>query len=101
MDIYEQFFTCGEIKLYAKHLFSALVQNSTANRFPTNNKSEQVYINFQNFVFNLSMIVRGTLEERVKWLFTFYDLNADARIDKNVIVFITFPVEYENNNAVN
>jgi Ca2+-binding EF-hand superfamily protein len=80
-EIYADIFTTGDCKLFSKHLFSALVQNSRHLRdenSPTD-RDDQIY--FQHFIANLSVLVRGNLEERVKWLFSFYDLNKNGQIN--------------------
>jgi Ca2+-binding EF-hand superfamily protein len=81
VEIYSQFFSCGDCKLYAKHLFSALLQNTNKYRDSTNSNE---HINFQDFIINLSITVRGSLDERIRWLFTFYDLNRNGKITREV-----------------
>jgi Ca2+-binding EF-hand superfamily protein len=42
-------------------------------------------INFQQFLITLSTIMRGTLDEKIKWLFNFYDLNKDGKISHDEV----------------
>lgn len=39
---------------------------------------------FQDFVFGLSIILRGTVNDRLNWAFNLYDLNKDGCITKEV-----------------
>lgn len=41
----------------------------------------------QDFVFGLSIILRGTINDRLNWAFNLYDLNKDGCITKEVIKF--------------
>lgn len=38
----------------------------------------------QDFVFGLSIILRGTINDRLNWAFNLYDLNKDGCITKEV-----------------
>ncbi len=46
--------------------------------------SECERVSFKDFIVSLSTISRGTVEERVKWLFNFYDTNKDNKISRDV-----------------
>ena len=37
---------------------------------------------FQDFVFNLSVLLRGSLDEKLNWTFSLYDINGDGYITK-------------------
>lgn len=37
---------------------------------------------FQDFVQNLSILSRGSLEEKLRWAFTLYDINGDGYITR-------------------
>lgn len=92
IEIYSQYFSCGDCTSYAKHLFSALLQqhysttllNSKDNKLK---KSLNFEINFQQFAITLSTIMRGTFDEKIRWLFSFYDLNKDGKISHDVSFF--------------
>ncbi|CAF0741767.1 unnamed protein product [Brachionus calyciflorus] len=77
-EIYSHLFSCGDTQLFSKHLFSAMSQqvlSSTNKNYRYKNE-----INFKEFLMVLSDIMRGSLEDRIKWLFYFYDINKDGRI---------------------
>lgn len=40
------------------------------------------FFSFQDFVTGLSILSRGTLEEKLKWTFSLYDINGDGCITK-------------------
>jgi len=61
--------------LFSKHLFSALVQQQ-GSRF----EPEVSEINFEQFLQTLSILMRGTPEEKIRWMFYFYDLNRDGMV---------------------
>ena len=69
--------------MFSKHLFSALVQQQNVNTY-TPRINEITEINFKQFLMTLSTVMRGTVEERVRWMFQFYDLNKDGIITKEV-----------------
>jgi Ca2+-binding EF-hand superfamily protein len=87
-EIYSQIFSCGDTAVLSKHLFSAMnFQNQ--NRFSTvvlfsRPLSSENELNFKVFLITLSSIMRGTIDEKIKWLFNFYDLNKDGRITPDV-----------------
>lgn len=43
-------------------------------------------INFKEFLVVLSTLIRGNLDDRIKWLFYFYDTNRDGKISRDVIL---------------
>lgn len=45
-------------------------------------------INFKEFLIVLSTLMKGTLNDRIKWLFYFYDINMDGKISRDVICLI-------------
>ena len=48
---------------------------------------------FQDFVIGLSILVRGTMEEKVRWMFTLYDQDRDGYISRfDYIFFLLFLV---------
>jgi hypothetical protein len=71
--IYAALFPLGNCKRYAKHLYSTMMRNPRAN-----------HVTFKDFAVSLSAITKGTIEQRVKWLFSFYDLNKDGKITRDV-----------------
>lgn len=45
---------------------------------------------FQDFVIGLSIILRGTIIDRLNWAFNLYDLNKDGCITKEVKLTLVF-----------
>ncbi|XP_061818047.1 Kv channel-interacting protein 1b [Nerophis lumbriciformis] len=68
--IYAQFFPHGDASMYAHYLFSA---------FDTTNNGS---IKFKDFVTGLSILLRGTLREKLEWTFHLYDINKDGCINR-------------------
>ncbi|KAG9509793.1 Calsenilin [Fragariocoptes setiger] len=70
--IYAQFFPRGaDTNQYARFVF---------NTFDVQNKQE---ITFTDFVIGLSVLTRGTIEDKLRWIFTLYDINGDGVITKD------------------
>ncbi|RNA26219.1 Kv channel-interacting 2-like [Brachionus plicatilis] len=82
-EIYSHIFSCGDTELFSKHLFSAMSQQVSNSL----NKSSRLRneINFKEFLTVLSTLLRGTLDDRIKWLFYFYDINRDGKISRDEI----------------
>ncbi|XP_051257900.1 Kv channel-interacting protein 1b isoform X1 [Dicentrarchus labrax] len=68
--IYAQFFPHGDASMYAHYLFNA---------FDTTNNGS---IKFKDFVTGLSILLRGTLREKLEWTFHLYDINKDGYINR-------------------
>uniref|UniRef100_G1P3N8 Potassium voltage-gated channel interacting protein 2 n=1 Tax=Myotis lucifugus TaxID=59463 RepID=G1P3N8_MYOLU len=75
-QIYSQFFPQGGESTYATFLFNA---------FDTNHDGS---VNFEDFVAGLSVILRGTIDDRLNWAFNLYDLNKDGCITKEEMLDI-------------
>ncbi|CAG5877916.1 unnamed protein product [Menidia menidia] len=58
--------------MYAHYLFNA---------FDTTNNGS---IKFKDFVMGLSILLRGTLREKLEWTFHLYDINRDGYINREV-----------------
>ncbi|XP_044862609.1 calsenilin isoform X2 [Mauremys mutica] len=70
--IYAQFFPQGDASMYAHFLFNAFdVDRNGA-------------ICFEDFVVGLSILLRGTVHEKLNWAFNLYDINKDGYITKEV-----------------
>ncbi|KAG7263592.1 hypothetical protein CRUP_035575 [Coryphaenoides rupestris] len=74
--IYSQFFPQGDSSMYAHFLFEA---------FDTDKNGS---VSFEDFVFGLSIILRGTINDRLNWAFNLYDLNKDGCITKEEMLDI-------------
>ncbi|XP_062284165.1 Kv channel-interacting protein 2-like isoform X5 [Scomber scombrus] len=68
--IYAQFFPLGDSNMYAHFLFEA---------FDTHNNGA---VNFEDFVVSLSIILRGSITDKLNWAFNMYDLNKDGCITR-------------------
>ncbi|XP_067115249.1 A-type potassium channel modulatory protein KCNIP2 isoform X5 [Osmerus mordax] len=68
--IYSQFFPQGNSSSYAHFLFEA---------FDTNKHGA---VSFEDFVTGLSIILRGSVTDKLNWAFNLYDLNKDGCITK-------------------
>ncbi|KPP68989.1 Kv channel-interacting protein 2-like [Scleropages formosus] len=74
--IYSQFFPQGDSSMYAHFLFEA---------FDTNKNGS---VSFEDFVMGLSIILRGSINDRLNWAFNLYDLNKDGCITKEEMLDI-------------
>ncbi|XP_030626838.1 Kv channel-interacting protein 2 isoform X3 [Chanos chanos] len=74
--IYSQFFPQGDSSTYAHFLFEA---------FDTNKNGS---VSFEDFVIGLSIILRGSINDRLSWAFNLYDLNKDGCITKEEMMDI-------------
>ncbi|XP_025068617.1 calsenilin isoform X2 [Alligator sinensis] len=68
--IYAQFFPQGDATMYAHFLFNAFDMDQTGA------------IRFEDFVIGLSILLRGTVHEKLNWAFNLYDINKDGYITK-------------------
>lgn len=70
-EIFSQFFPQGDATQYAHYVFNTfkqLGQNGT--------------LNFEQFLGMLSSLSRGSVTEKLKWIFGLYDINGDGYITK-------------------
>nr|XP_057934322.1 Kv channel-interacting protein 1b isoform X2 [Doryrhamphus excisus] len=63
-------FWTADASMYAHYLFNA---------FDTSNNGS---IKFKDFVVGLSILLRGTLREKLEWTFHLYDINRDGYINR-------------------
>uniref|UniRef100_A0A8C7YPS0 Kv channel interacting protein 2 n=1 Tax=Oryzias sinensis TaxID=183150 RepID=A0A8C7YPS0_9TELE len=70
--IYSQFFPQGDSSMYAHFLFEA---------FDTHNNGS---VSFEDFAVSLSILLRGSITDKLHWAFNLYDLNKDGCITKEV-----------------
>uniref|UniRef100_K7FS09 Potassium voltage-gated channel interacting protein 2 n=1 Tax=Pelodiscus sinensis TaxID=13735 RepID=K7FS09_PELSI len=75
-QIYSQFFPQGDSGTYATFLFNA---------FDTDHDGS---ISFEFSVATASVILRGTIDDRIGWAFNLYDLNKDGCITKEEMLDI-------------
>ncbi|XP_077629625.1 calsenilin [Crocuta crocuta] len=74
--IYSQFFPQGDATTYAHFLFNAFDADGNGA------------IRFEDFVVGLSILLRGTVHEKLKWAFNLYDINKDGYITKEEMLAI-------------
>ncbi|XP_026072632.1 Kv channel-interacting protein 4-like [Carassius auratus] len=75
-EIYSQFFPQGDASSYAHFLFDA---------FDTDQNGS---VSFEDFVMGLSILLRGTIHEKLNWAFNLYDINKDGYITKEEMLDI-------------
>ncbi|XP_066470276.1 LOW QUALITY PROTEIN: Kv channel-interacting protein 1 [Tiliqua scincoides] len=75
-QIYAQFFPHGDASMYAHYLFNAFdtAQNGS--------------VKFEDFVTALSILLRGSVHEKLRWTFNLYDINKDGYINKEEMMDI-------------
>ncbi|XP_076001626.1 A-type potassium channel modulatory protein KCNIP2 isoform X1 [Genypterus blacodes] len=69
-NIYSQFFPQGDSSMYAHFLFEAFDTDSNGA------------VSFEDFAVSLSIILRGSITDKLNWAFNLYDLNKDGCITK-------------------
>ncbi|XP_036280284.1 Kv channel-interacting protein 1 isoform X2 [Pipistrellus kuhlii] len=75
-QIYAQFFPHGDATTYAHYLFHAFDTTQTGS------------VKFEDFVTALSILLRGTVHEKLRWTFNLYDINKDGYINKEEMMDI-------------
>ncbi|XP_060712379.1 calsenilin-like isoform X1 [Hemiscyllium ocellatum] len=74
--IYSQFFPQGDATMYAHFLFNAF------------DSDRHGAIRFEDFVVGLSVLLRGSIHEKLNWAFNLYDINKDGYITKEDMLAI-------------
>ncbi|XP_069678957.1 Kv channel-interacting protein 4-like [Periplaneta americana] len=69
-NIYAKFFPLGDSSHYAHYVFAALDREHSGT------------ITFRDFMLGLSIVMKGTLQERLRWAFSLYDVNHDGYITR-------------------
>ncbi|XP_028313153.1 calsenilin isoform X5 [Gouania willdenowi] len=75
-SIYSQFFPQGDATTYAHFLFNAFDLDRNGS------------IRFEDFVIGLSVLLRGSVTEKLNWAFNLYDINKDGYITKEEMLAI-------------
>ncbi|XP_071793710.1 uncharacterized protein [Asterias amurensis] len=75
-EIYSQFFPQGDSSHYAHFVF---------NSFDTDHNGS---ITFEEFVTGLSVLSRGSLNDKLNWAFNLYDINGDGYITREEMLSI-------------
>ncbi|XP_075399320.1 A-type potassium channel modulatory protein KCNIP1 isoform X2 [Tenrec ecaudatus] len=66
----------ADASTYAHYLFNAFDTTQTGS------------VNFEDFVTALSILLRGTIHEKLRWTFNLYDINKDGYINKEEMMDI-------------
>ena len=69
-EVYQKIFPLGDSSKYAGLVFRSIDQNKTGT------------VTFGQFLDFLSLLSKGSLEEKILWTFTFYDVNRDGFISQ-------------------
>ncbi|XP_033330996.1 A-type potassium channel modulatory protein KCNIP1 isoform X2 [Megalopta genalis] len=69
-QIFSQFFPQGDASQYAHYVFNTMKRKSSGK------------ISFEEFLTILSKVSRGSVEEKLQWVFGLYDLDGDGLISK-------------------
>ncbi|UJR31406.1 hypothetical protein I4U23_018899 [Adineta vaga] len=68
--IYSHFFPHGDCQSYTSALFRLL------------DRRKRMYFTFEDYVQTLSILIRGSMKERLQWIFRFYDISDDGKLTK-------------------
>jgi len=76
--IYSKFFPTGaNLSCYSHYLFSTMDQQKTG------------VVTFEDFAASLAILLRGSLEDRLRWTFLVYDVNKDGVLTRNEVREVT------------
>ncbi|XP_078588872.1 Kv channel-interacting protein 4-like isoform X2 [Branchiostoma floridae x Branchiostoma japonicum] len=75
-SIYSEFFPQGDSSAYAHYVFNVFDADHNGT------------ISFEEFVIGLSVLSRGSLNEKLMWAFKLYDINGDGYITKEEMLDI-------------
>ncbi|CAF0967146.1 unnamed protein product [Adineta steineri] len=71
--IYSHFFPHGNCQSYTSFLFRIL------------DRRKRMYFTFEDYIQTLSVLIRGSMKEKLQWVFRFYDISDDGRLTKQTI----------------
>ena len=73
-EVYQKIFPLGDSSKYAGLVFKSIDQNQTGA------------VTFGDFMDFLSMLTKGSVEEKMLWSFHFYDVNKDGYISREEMI---------------
>ena len=76
-EVYQKIFPLGDSSKYAGLVFRSIDQNKTGT------------VTFGQFLDFLSLLSKGSLEEKILWTFTFYDVNKDGFISQEEMLKVS------------
>lgn len=75
-NIFSQFFPLGDASQYAHYVFKTIKHKQSGK------------INFEEFLGILSRVARGSVQEKLSWVFALYDVDGDGRISRAEMVAV-------------
>ena len=82
-EVYEKIFPLGDASKYAMIVFRAIDRERTGG------------ITFGDFMDFLSVITKGTDQQKILWSFQFFDVNQDGKITREEMIKVEFgPYKY-------
>ncbi|OQV20816.1 putative Kv channel-interacting protein 4 [Hypsibius exemplaris] len=79
-ELYSQYFPLGDARPFSGLLFSNIDHNRNG------------WITFEQFICSMSLLTRGTLSEKLRWVFNLYDLNGDGFISRDELTNVVVAV---------
>ena len=76
-DVYQKIFPLGESSKYAHLVFNSIDRDQTGG------------ITFGDFMDFLSVLTKGSEEEKILWSFQFYDVNRDGIISRDEMIKVS------------
>ncbi|OQV26036.1 Kv channel-interacting protein 4 [Hypsibius exemplaris] len=65
-ELYSQFFPLGDATVFARQIFQMMDQDMDGS------------VSFEEFLVVMSMLSRGSIDEKLQWVFNLYDLNGEG-----------------------
>ncbi|KAJ8704779.1 hypothetical protein PYW08_012099 [Mythimna loreyi] len=75
-NIFCQFFPLGDATQYAHYVFKTIKHKQSGK------------VNFEEFLDILSRVARGSVQEKLSWVFTLYDVDGDGRISRSEMLAV-------------